>query len=77
MVVKYLENAYFIMMDPYTGEVFSLVGKQIGKMKKREQKKLQDYAFGAFTNAYEVGSTVKPGTVLTGYREGIYSIRCR
>lgn len=71
---KYLEHAYFIMMDPYTGEVLSLVGKQVGRNEKTGAKEIQDYAFGAFTNAYEMGSTVKPATVLTGYREGIYSI---
>ena len=27
-----------------------------------------------FTTAYEVGSTIKPATVLTGYREGVVSI---
>ncbi|WP_411747516.1 penicillin-binding transpeptidase domain-containing protein, partial [Psychrobacillus psychrotolerans] len=67
---KYLEHAYFIMMDPYTGEVLSLVGKQVERNEKTGAKEIQDYAFGAFTNAYEMGSTVKPATVLTGYREG-------
>lgn len=71
---KYLEHAYFIMMDPYSGEVLSLVGKRVGKNEKTGTKEINDYAFGAFTNAYEVGSTVKPGTILTGYREGVYSI---
>ena len=33
-----------------------------------------DYAFATFTTAYEVGSTVKPATLLTGYREGVVSI---
>ncbi|SEM46306.1 cell elongation-specific peptidoglycan D,D-transpeptidase [Paenisporosarcina quisquiliarum] len=71
---KYLQYAYFIMMDPYTGEVLSLVGKQIGKNEKTGAKEINDYAFGAFTNAYEVGSTVKPGTILTGYREDVLEI---
>ncbi|KQL33637.1 penicillin-binding protein 2 [Psychrobacillus sp. FJAT-21963] len=71
---QYLQNAYFIMMDPYTGEVLSLVGKRIGTNEETGAKETNDYAFGAFTNAYEVGSTVKPGTILTGYREGVYPI---
>ena len=71
---QYLQNAYFIMMDPYTGEVLSLVGKRIGKNEETGVKEIKDYAFGAFTNAYEVGSTVKPGTILTGYREGVLQI---
>ncbi|MEK3981207.1 penicillin-binding protein 2 [Psychrobacillus sp. FSL K6-2836] len=71
---KYLEHAYFIMMDPYSGEVLSLVGKRVGKNEDTGAKEIQDYAFGAFTNAYEVGSTVKPATILTGYREGVLQI---
>ena len=71
---QYLQNAYFIMMDPYTGEVLSLVGKRIGENEETGAKEIQDYAFGAFTNAYEVGSTIKPGTVLTGYRENVLEI---
>lgn len=61
---KYLDRAFFIMLDPYTGEVLSLVGKKI------VNGKVQDYTFGAFTTSYEAGSTVKPGTMLSGYREG-------
>lgn len=71
---QYLQNAYFIMMDPYTGEVLSLVGKRVGKNEETGAKEIKDYAFGAFTNAYEVGSTVKPGTILTGYRENVIQI---
>lgn len=71
---KYLKNAYFIMLDPYTGEIISLVGKKIDRNEKTGAKEINDYAFGAFTNAYEVGSTVKPATILTGYREGVYQI---
>ncbi|MEK5207264.1 penicillin-binding protein 2 [Psychrobacillus sp. FSL H8-0510] len=71
---QYLQNAYFTMMDPYTGEVLSLVGKRIGKNEETGVKEIKDYAFGAFTNAYEVGSTVKPGTILTGYREGVLQV---
>ncbi|MEI4770896.1 penicillin-binding protein 2 [Psychrobacillus sp. FJAT-51614] len=70
---KYLDKAFFIMMDPYTGEVLSLVGKRVVKDSKTGKYKIDDYAFGAFTTAYEVGSTIKPGTILTGYRENVIS----
>ncbi|WP_144511213.1 penicillin-binding protein 2 [Bacillus sp. FJAT-22090] len=66
---KYLDRAFFIMMDPYTGEVLSMVGKQVVKDSKTGKPTVRDYAFGSFTTSYEVGSTVKPGTLLTGYRE--------
>ncbi|MGE7919434.1 peptidoglycan D,D-transpeptidase FtsI family protein [Viridibacillus sp. NPDC093762] len=61
-----LDRAFLVMMDPNTGEVLSMVGKKIdtddnGKMT------VNDYSIGSFTSAYEVGSVVKPATVLTGY----------
>ena len=71
---KYLDRAFFIMMNPYTGEVLSLVGKQVVNDPETGKQKVRDYAFGSFTTAYEVGSTVKPGTLLTGYRENALTI---
>ncbi|SER81422.1 penicillin-binding protein 2 [Psychrobacillus sp. OK032] len=71
---KYLDRAFLVMLDPYTGEVLSLVGKQIVKDSETGKQSVRDYAFASFTTAYEVGSTIKPGTMLTGYREGIVSI---
>lgn len=67
---KYLDRAFLVMIDPYTGEVLTLVGKQIVKDPNTGKPVVRDYAFASFTTAYEVGSTIKPGTVLTGYREG-------
>jgi len=71
---KYLDRAFLVMLDPYTGEVLSMVGKQIGKDSATGKQTVNDYAFGSFTTAYEVGSTVKPATLLTGYREGAVSV---
>ncbi|TQR19537.1 peptidoglycan D,D-transpeptidase FtsI family protein [Psychrobacillus vulpis] len=68
---KYLDRAFFIMLNPSTGEVLSLIGKQIVKDPKTGKQTVRDYAFGSFTTSYEVGSTVKPGTLLTGYRENV------
>ncbi|AYC29582.1 peptidoglycan D,D-transpeptidase FtsI family protein [Paenisporosarcina cavernae] len=70
---KDFNSAFFVAMDPYTGEVLSMVGKQLGKDKDGKTVVL-DYAYGAFTAAYEVGSTVKPATLLTGYHEGAINI---
>jgi cell division protein FtsI/penicillin-binding protein 2 len=71
---KYLDRAFFVMLDPNTGEVLSLVGKRLVKNEKTGKQELVDYAFATFTTAYEVGSTIKPATMLTGYREGVVSI---
>ncbi|GGA32154.1 peptidoglycan D,D-transpeptidase FtsI family protein [Psychrobacillus lasiicapitis] len=70
---KYLDRAFLVMLDPYTGEVLTMVGKQIVKDSETGKQTVRDYAFAAFTTAYEVGSTIKPGTVLTGYRENALS----
>lgn len=68
-----LDRAFLVMMNPYTGELLSVVGKKVeydagGKMY------LADYSYGTFTTAYEIGSTVKGATLLTGYREGAITI---
>ena len=70
----YLDRAFLVMLDPHTGEVLSLVGKQIVKDAETGKQTVRDYAFASFTTAYEVGSTIKAGTMLTGYREGVISV---
>ncbi|MGG4547361.1 penicillin-binding protein 2 [Rossellomorea marisflavi] len=62
----YLDRAYLIMMNPYTGEILSMVGKKYGHDKDGNVE-LQDDALGTFTSEYGVGSAVKGATVLTGY----------
>ncbi|WP_066173393.1 peptidoglycan D,D-transpeptidase FtsI family protein [Bacillus marinisedimentorum] len=64
-----LDSAYVVMMDPNTGEVLSLAGK---KMTRKDGRTVfQDYATGVVNNAYEVGSSIKGATVLTGYETGV------
>ncbi|MGI2326574.1 peptidoglycan D,D-transpeptidase FtsI family protein [Planococcus sp. YIM B11945] len=63
-----VKDAYLVMMDPNTGEVLSMVGKQIGK-DENGKTIVNDYSFGAITAAYPTGSVVKPATLLTGYKE--------
>lgn len=61
-----VKDAYLVMMNPKTGEVLSMVGKRLGEDKDGKQV-IYDYAFGTFTAAHEMGSTVKGATLLTGY----------
>jgi penicillin-binding protein A len=65
----YLDKAFVVMLNPKTGEVLAMAGKQM----KREDGKLtfHDYALGAVTSSYAMGSTVKGATVLTGFEEGV------
>lgn len=62
-----LDRAFLVMMDPKTGEVLSMVGKKIDT-DKNGRTVVNDYSIGAFTSAYEVGSVIKPATLLTGYK---------
>ncbi|WP_088071091.1 peptidoglycan D,D-transpeptidase FtsI family protein [Gottfriedia luciferensis] len=67
---KYLDRAFVTMMNPKTGEILAMSGKQIVKDKKTGKLKVVDYATGNLTSSYEMGSTVKGATVLTGYQTG-------
>lgn len=69
-----LDRAFLVMMDPNNGELLSLVGKRLVKDEDTGRWEVRDYAYGTFTSAYEVGSTVKVATVLTGYSEGVLSV---
>lgn len=69
-----LDRAFLVMMDPNTGDVLSMVGKKIEKDPDTGKNVIVDYAYGTFTTAYEVGSTVKAATLLTGYDQGVISM---
>ncbi|GAK07910.1 LOW QUALITY PROTEIN: cell division protein FtsI [Geomicrobium sp. JCM 19038] len=49
-------DAYVVMIEPSTGDILALVGYQ-GHL-------------GTVNNSYTVGSSIKPATVLAGYRHG-------
>ncbi|GEN84380.1 penicillin-binding protein [Sporosarcina luteola] len=69
-----LDRAFLVMMDPNNGEVLSLIGKRLVKDEDSGRWEVRDYAYGTFTSAYEVGSTIKLATVLAGYSEGVLSV---
>ncbi|MEK4841156.1 penicillin-binding protein [Bacillus thuringiensis] len=60
-----LDRAFVVMMNPNTGEILSMAGKKLGK--KDGDIEIADYALGTMTSSYELGSTVKGATVLTGF----------
>ncbi|MGZ4160374.1 MAG: peptidoglycan D,D-transpeptidase FtsI family protein [Neobacillus sp.] len=65
-----LDRAYVVLMDPHTGEVLTMAGKRIVRNNETGKKEMEDDALGTFTTSYNVGSTVKGATVLTGYKTG-------
>lgn len=70
---RLLDRAFFVMMNPNTGEVLSMVGKKIERDPETGERYIADYSYGTFTTAYEVGSTIKGATVLAGYTDGVIS----
>lgn len=69
----YMDRAFVTVMNPYTGEVLSMAGKQYERDKKTGKTDINDYALGNMTTSYSMGSVVKGATVLTGYQTGAIS----
>lgn len=63
-----LDRAFVVMMNPKTGEVLSLAGKQYTK--ENGKTVMKDFALGTITTSYPMGSVVKGATLLTGYETG-------
>jgi penicillin-binding protein A len=64
------DRAYVVLMNPKTGEVLAMSGKKIVRNKQTGRVEMEDDALGTFTTTYNVGSTVKGATILTGYKTG-------
>jgi cell division protein FtsI/penicillin-binding protein 2 len=63
---NYFNKAFIVVLNPKTGEILSMAGKQYDE----KAKSWSDYASGTFTSAFEPGSVVKGATVLMGYQVG-------
>lgn len=64
-----LDRAFVVMMNPKTGEVLTMAGKQYQQNEKGKYE-FTDFSLGAMTTSYAMGSAVKGATVLTGYQTG-------
>ncbi|PFX73156.1 penicillin-binding protein [Bacillus cereus] len=60
-----LDRAFVVMMNPKNGQILSMAGKKL--VEKDGKTEVEDYALGTMTSSYELGSTVKGATVLTGF----------
>ncbi|MFD1705410.1 peptidoglycan D,D-transpeptidase FtsI family protein [Siminovitchia sediminis] len=65
-----LDRAFVTLMDPNTGEILAMSGKQYSYNEDEGKYTFNDFAAGNFTTSYVVGSSVKGATVLTGYMSG-------
>ncbi|MDZ5712174.1 penicillin-binding transpeptidase domain-containing protein [Jeotgalibacillus haloalkalitolerans] len=66
-----MDRLFLVMMDPNTGELLAMAGKQY--VETEDGPEIQDYNIGTFTSAYEAGSSIKGATVLSGYQDGVIS----
>ncbi|MFB1080661.1 penicillin-binding transpeptidase domain-containing protein [Jeotgalibacillus sp. JSM ZJ347] len=66
-----MDRLFLVMMDPNTGELLAMAGKQY--IETEDGPEIQDYNIGTFTSAYEAGSSIKGATVLSGYQDGVIS----
>ncbi len=64
-----LDRAFVTIMDPYTGEILTMAGKQITE-DKNGNRVMEDNALGNITTTYNAGSAIKGATILTGYKTG-------
>lgn len=67
---KFLDRAFAVVLDPKTGDVLTMAGKQYARDPKTGKYSIEDFALGNITTSYAMGSTVKGATVLTGYQQG-------
>ncbi|MDP4164414.1 MAG: penicillin-binding transpeptidase domain-containing protein, partial [Bacillota bacterium] len=65
-----LDRAFVVLMDPHTGDVLTMAGKQIVKNEQTGKMEMKDFALGNISTSYNVGSAVKGATILTGYKTG-------
>ncbi|MDQ0268244.1 peptidoglycan D,D-transpeptidase FtsI family protein [Cytobacillus purgationiresistens] len=67
----YMDRAFVSVMNPKTGEILAMAGKQYVKDKETNKTEINDYALGNMNTSYSMGSTVKGATVLAGYQTGV------
>lgn len=66
----FLDRAFVVLMNPNTGEVLTMAGKQLVRDKETGKLEMQDFALGNIVSSYTMGSSVKGATILTGYKTG-------
>lgn len=65
----FLDRAFAVVLDPKTGDVLTMAGKQYARDPKTGKYSIEDFALGNITTSYAMGSAVKGATVLTGYQQ--------
>ncbi len=63
---EYIDTVNIVVQDPNNGEILAMVGKHIN-----EEGEVEDFDYGTFAVTYVPGSSVKMGTVVTGYQNDV------
>lgn len=66
----YMDRALVTVINPNTGEILAMAGKQYMKDEEKNKTVAADFALGNMITSYSMGSAVKAATVLTGYNTG-------
>lgn len=66
---QYVDRAFFMLMDPNTGDILAMCGKLLD----RTTGEIYDYADGNYLEAFAFGSAVKGATVYMAYKNDIYT----
>ena len=66
---RYQQHIYCVMMEPKTGDVIALVGKEFNKEKTPYEMK--DATYLAYTGAYRIGSTMKGAVIYACFKNNI------
>lgn len=61
-------SVYAVALNPKNGNVLAMSGKRV------VDGEVQDHTLGVIQNAFEMGSSVKAATVLSGYMDGVISV---
>lgn len=66
-----LDRAFVVLLDPFTGDILTMAGKQYNRNSKTNEVEMHDFALGNITTSYTLGSVVKGATIFTGYQTGV------
>ncbi len=62
----YNKHIYAVLIEPSTGEIIAMVGKR-----RMDDGEIVDWESGAYTEAYEIGSTMKAATLYTCFKHKV------
>ncbi len=69
---RFYSGSYIVIQNPYTGEIYSMVGRSLTKTKKGYQ--IYDNSLGTILTNITPGSVVKGASIIVGYNTKVIDI---